>query len=460
MGLTSHEGRRGPVAGAPPWTILLMATAMTLPGAALLGCSSGMRVDPRSDARPTSLEAKVLAYNVLFQYQQLPNDDGSFPAWVCRLYPYVVDHPELRWESRFPAIAATIEAEAPDVLGLCEMRGGTPVSADPQDDDPPQDPSIGPPLIGDMTRWMRDESSVRYAWISVFDLDPAAIELDAREASSWPGGRCRGDQSRNGCRSYDPRFDHVSSKSFLAYRPDRYRVLESGAIETPTASRFERRFAPWARLEDRASGLSFLAVVVHLDPFSGAHRIESVRRIVRLLERFPGVPSVVMGDFNARADAQDECDCSCGPSGACDCPREIMTACRGQSVYRALVAEVGGEPRLLDTFVRAGQRVQTGSTRAFRASGPRWTSEEPCWPERLRAEGRGTAPTITFEETGDRIDYVFTTPDVEVTTAAIVSPRMPTIEVDGEPRTVRPSDHLPVTATLRIGERQPPPEAD
>ena len=34
-----------------------------------------------------------MAYNVLFQYQQLPNPDGSFPGWVCQSYPYVVDHP-------------------------------------------------------------------------------------------------------------------------------------------------------------------------------------------------------------------------------------------------------------------------------------------------------------------------------------------------------------------------------
>ena len=42
-----------------------------------------------------------------FEVVQVPNGDGSYPAWVCRGYPYVVDHPELHWENRLGAITAS-----------------------------------------------------------------------------------------------------------------------------------------------------------------------------------------------------------------------------------------------------------------------------------------------------------------------------------------------------------------
>lgn len=409
----------------------------------------------RAAAGPTSFDAVVMAYNILYQYRQVPDADGSFPAWVCQMYPHVVDHPELRWEHRFPAVVATIEAEAPDVLGLSEMRGGIPVAADPSDGDPPQDPSHGPALIHDMTRWMRDESSVRYAWISVLDVEPATVEEDPQEAGSWPGAECRRDMSRIGCARYEPRADHYSTKSFLTYRTDRFRALESGAIEIPTSRLSERRFVPWARLEERDSGVSFVVVVAHLDPFSGAHRVEGARRIVRLLERYPGTPSVVMGDLNAHMDEEDECECGCRARELCECPDEIMAGCRGQSVHRVLTRGERPEMRLVDTYLQAGGSPSLGTARPFSVApgSPRWTSSEPCWPARLAGGTRGPAPPVTIG-TGGRIDYVFASPDVGVISASIVSPRMPTVDVDGESRTVHPSDHLPVTATLRVGARE------
>lgn len=402
-------------------------------------------------AHPASFEAELMTYNVLYGYGQVANPDGSFPAWVCETYPHVVDHPELRWEHRFPALVATIEQEQPDILGLNEMRGGVPVAADARAADPHEDRSPGPPMIHDLTRWMRDGSSAPYAWISVFDLAPDAIAQDPAKSRDWLAARCRPDMSQNGCRQYDPRTDHYSAKNFLAYRRDRYRVLESGAIEIPTSSVLERRFAPWARLEERSSGLSVLVMVTHLDPHSGAHRIEAARRILAFVEGHSGAPIVVLGDFNARSDRGDECQCSCGARASCSCPEEITAGCHGESTYRVLTA---GPAPLVDTFVRAGGNATQGTTRGFRAqrSGAE-SSGEPCWPAALAGEGRQPAPPITIDEIGVRIDYVFATPDLEVLSSAIVSPQMPTIDVQGEPRAVRPSDHLAVTTTVRVGAR-------
>jgi len=373
--------------------------------------------------RPGAFEARVMFYNVLYEYQQVPRADGSFPPWVCQSYPYVVDHPELRWEQRFGAIAATIEREAPDILGLAEMRGGVPVSTEPNTPDPACDPSDGPPVIRDMTDWMRNGGDYRYRWVSVFDVPPASVVPVPGEEARWPGSSCRADMSNDGCQHYDPRTDRRSTKTFVAYRPDRFELSEAGAFELTTQAPEERRFAPWARLRERASGLDTVAVVVHLDAFSAEHRAAAAERIVAFVEAQRPTPVVVMGDFNARAGDP------------------------GDPTYETLT----GGP-LVDVFTLRGEQPARGSVVRFRlAPGAQpWRRQEPCWPSDRPGEGRGHVGAIEVTPSEDRVDYIFTTEATEVLRAEIPSPVEQTITVREETRVVHPSDHLPVTTTIRV----------
>lgn len=424
-----------------------MAMALVLSGALMLvaGCGglrSGGVARPLAQApnragvptaagpRPTSFEARVMFYNVLYQYRQVQRADGSFPAWVCRSYPYVVDHPELRWEQRFGAISATIEREAPDILGLAEMRGGVPVSTEEGRPDPVCDPSDGPAVIHDVTDWMRNGGDYRYRWVSVFDLPASAIEQADGEEARWRGSSCRSDMSRDDCQTYDPRVDRRSTKTFIAYRPDRFELADAGAFEITTQAAEERRFAPWARLRERDSQLETIAVAVHLDAFSSQHREAAAERIVQFVEAQAPTPVVVMGDFNARAnDAAD-------------------------ATYATLT---GGS--LVDAFTARGDRPDAGSVVQFRlAEGTQaWRREEPCWPSDQPGEGRGHVGPIQVSPIDVRVDYIFATPNAEVLGSEIPTPVERTVEVGGERRVVYPSDHLPVTTTIRVDRPEPAP---
>ena len=375
----------------------------------------------------TSFEAKLLAYNLLYQYRQIPRPDGSFPAWVCSMYPYVVDHPELRWEHRFPSIVATLEREDADILGLSEMRGGSDVSVDRGAQDPPVDPSHGPPVIRDVTRWMRNDFDFRYRWVSVWSVGDEAIVEDAREEREWLESECRPDMSTRSCAVYDVQTDHYSTKSYLAYRPQRFALVDAGAFELPTSGPQERRFAPWARLRERESGLVLLVVAVHLDPVSDSHRVDAARRIRGFLASHPDTPAAVLGDFNVDADTE---------------------------AYAVLTTETeqAGSPVLVDAVAREG-REAAGSALTFAVRDARQAlgSDAPCWPRGLAGEGRRHVPEIDVRNTGRRTDYVFVTPGVAVLDAAVVTPVERVIDVAGERRIVHPSDHLPVVARVRVG---------
>ncbi|MGE0786332.1 MAG: endonuclease/exonuclease/phosphatase family protein [Sandaracinaceae bacterium] len=407
--------------------------------------SEGASEPPADGPRPSAFETRIMGYNVLFEYQQVALRDGSFPSWVCSMYPFVVDHPELRWENRFSALQRTIESVDPDILGLTEMRGGVPVS-DTGGPDPACDPRDGVMVIRDLTDWMRDGGRYRYRWLSVLDVDPSRIEYDPLKSQRWPGPRCRYDMGRDDCRVYDPRADRYSTKSFIAYRPGRYRVVDSGAFELPTSNVAERRFAPWARLEERASGISIVVVVVHLDPYSGAHRVASARRLVRFVEETAPHPVAILGDFNMHMQTGAECDCSCASPDTCSCPSEVIQACAGQNAWTVLTSA-----GLLDTFHHlTGRDDSTVMSFHALAGQPRYSGEQPCWPRGMTAPGRAHAPVVEVHDPGSRIDYIFTA-RARPLDASVVTPVTGTMTVDGEERTILPSDHRAVMARVRAG---------
>jgi len=63
------------------------------------------------------------------------------------------------------------------------------------------------------------------------------------------------------------------------------------------------RIATWGRFADRATGMQFVAANTHFDHESEPSRIKSAELLATLADRFEGLPSVVMGDFNDLAGA-------------------------------------------------------------------------------------------------------------------------------------------------------------
>jgi len=176
----------------------------------------------------------------------------------------------------------------------------------------------------------------------------------------------------------------------ILYRTARLQVRRSdtfwfsdtpGVVRSTSWGNQIERICTWAYFEDR-EGQAFYAYNVHLDHQSQPSRERSVALLLaRIGERDPRAPVVVTGDFNA------------GESNP------AAVAMRGS--FR-------------DTF-------------------------RLLHPDTAEA---GTFNGFTFgQTTGDKIDFVFVEPGVEVLDAAIV-------------RTSRggryPSDHFPVTARLRF----------
>ncbi|MFS0853969.1 endonuclease/exonuclease/phosphatase family protein [Microbacterium sp. 179-I 3D4 NHS] len=85
---------------------------------------------------------------------------------------------------------------------------------------------------------------------------------------------------------------HASGQRALSDRPD-----EPGSIGW---GNLIPRVMVWAELEDRATGIRFLAVNTHLDHLSARARLRSADA-VRAIVRERSLPAVVMGDLNAGA---------------------------------------------------------------------------------------------------------------------------------------------------------------
>lgn len=63
------------------------------------------------------------------------------------------------------------------------------------------------------------------------------------------------------------------------------------------------RIATWGRFADRATGSQFVAANTHFDHESESARTKSAELLATLADRFEGLPSMVMGDFNDLAGA-------------------------------------------------------------------------------------------------------------------------------------------------------------
>ena len=146
------------------------------------------------------------------------------------------------------------------------------------------------------------------------------------------------------------------------------------------------RIVTWGRFRDRVTEQELLLINTHFDHESDAARLRSVDAVLDLIRVFhPRLPTIVLGDFNADAGS---------------CP-----------AYRA--------------FVESGV-VQDAWT----------TTSEHLTPD------FGTFPRYGEPiEGGKRIDWILTSPDIEVHRAAVN-----TSTLDG----AYASDHLPVQALVEL----------
>ncbi|WP_221929319.1 endonuclease/exonuclease/phosphatase family protein [Saccharicrinis carchari] len=101
--------------------------------------------------------------------------------------------------------------------------------------------------------------------------------------------------------------------SALFYKKERFSVLDSGYFwlsETPEVAGSRgwdgacERIASWAKLKDKASGNTLIALNTHLDHVGVTARREGVKLILdRLAELSNDLPIILMGDFNAKPES-------------------------------------------------------------------------------------------------------------------------------------------------------------
>lgn len=194
--------------------------------------------------------------------------------------------------------------------------------------------------------------------------------------------------------------------SAILYRLDRFDVDESGTFwfsdtpEVPGSSHWGNacvRICSWARFVEKKSGGAFYVFNLHLDHVSQPSREKSaVLLSQRVLNRKHPDPFVVTGDFNTGEN------------------NPVILYLKGKA---ALSKSNGDECKnpvpMVDTF-----RI--------------------LHPD---ANEVGTFNGFSGNRKGEKIDYIFTLPDVKVLEAKILYDN-----VDGK----FPSDHFPVWATLRF----------
>ena len=166
------------------------------------------------------------------------------------------------------------------------------------------------------------------------------------------------------------------------------------------------RVVTLARFTERASGRSFGVADCHLEGSPAGSRHRSARALLAWLD--PGLPWIVAGDLNAEPD--DEAVATLLAGGLRD-------------AFAAAASGRGETPG-------AGRDEGRSEAPASGGGDPRAALGD-CPPTTLPAHGRR----------GRRIDYLLVSAGWEVGTAAVAAA--------GRHRR-RPSDHLPVVATLRL----------
>jgi endonuclease/exonuclease/phosphatase family metal-dependent hydrolase len=192
--------------------------------------------------------------------------------------------------------------------------------------------------------------------------------------------------------------------SAILYRLDRFEVDESGTFwfsdtqEVPGSTHWGNacvRICTWARFTEKISGQAFYVFNLHLDHVSQSSREKSVGLLTeRIGQRKHKDPFIVTGDFNA------------------------------------------GENNPAILYMKGS--VAFGEGEKSKIPHPMVDTFRVIHPD---VKGVGTFNEFKGIREGDKIDFIFATPDVKVLDAKIIYDN-----TNGR----YPSDHFPVTATIEI----------
>jgi len=189
--------------------------------------------------------------------------------------------------------------------------------------------------------------------------------------------------------------------SAILYRAGRFDLSESGTFwlsdtpEVPSTSWGNKylRICTWGHFTDKQSGLAFYLYNTHWDHRSQPSREKAAQFIADTIQKRPHPdPAILTGDFNAGEN---------------------------NPAIKYLVerkdTQAPSKPQLVDTFrVLHPNEKMVGTFNAFKG-----------------------------ETDGDKIDYIFATPDIQPLEAIIIRDNQ-----NGR----YPSDHFPISAKLRIGK--------
>jgi endonuclease/exonuclease/phosphatase family metal-dependent hydrolase len=194
--------------------------------------------------------------------------------------------------------------------------------------------------------------------------------------------------------------------SVILYDRERFKIDESGTFwlsdtpEVPGSITWHNactRICTWARFIETKTNKAFYMYNLHLDHLSQYSREKSAVLVAeRISQRKHKEPFIITGDFNADENNQ------------------AVLYLKGKAVLEDGNGDETFNPSpVIDTF-----RV--------------------LYPDEKMA---GTYNQFRGYRVGDKIDYIFTTPDVKVLEAAILYDN-----IDGH----FPSDHFPITALLQF----------
>ena len=156
------------------------------------------------------------------------------------------------------------------------------------------------------------------SWFYRADLILKNIEAEApsiigfQEATKW--------QYAYLCKSlpgYDSVITYRDNSPFsegcpIFYDTERYALQDKGSFwlsETPDVMSKDwdskcYRVCSYVILEEKASGRQFVVFNTHLDHVSDEARINGIGVVLDKIQQFGGLPSMIMGDFNAEEDSE------------------------------------------------------------------------------------------------------------------------------------------------------------
>ncbi len=201
----------------------------------------------------------------------------------------------------------------------------------------------------------------------------------------------------------------------ILFRKDRFEALDQGTFwlsPTPAEPGSKgwdaaiTRCVSWLKLKDRSSGQTFFFLNTHFDHKGQKARAESAKLVLEKLRTdFAEWPVVLTGDFNTRSKSE---------------PHATLTGVK---------AATEDSPKNADAPTSKLERVFRDS---YDHSATKPTGPDSTW--------NGFEKIVP----GNRIDFIFATPDIKVQSLAILDDQR-----DGR----FPSDHLPVVAALELPAR-------